>query len=455
MQRVGALVLAAGKGTRMHSPKPKVLQTMIGEPLLWYVYRALEGFVGDRIWTVVGFGADQVKSSFQARSSRFVFQEKQLGTGHALQVAWPRLIESGIEHVIILNGDVPCVPKSIVADIVSEHIGKMSDLTIATTRLEDPGPYGRVFRDISGRIKRIVEAKDVRVEDGSKTVNEVNVGIYMLRLGSVGNVLGGLSNENMQKEYYITDLVGLADQAGLSVNSVTSMDSEALAGVNTPIELAEVEETARKEIVSDWMGRGVVIHNPRQVWIGPRVMIESGCSICGPCHIFGESRITSGSIIDAYCHIQDAVLRACQIRPFTHIEKSSVDVGSVIGPYSRLRPGTDIGTDSRVGNFVEVKNTKLGRNSKAGHLAYLGDSVIGDDVNIGAGTITCNYDGRRKHQTRIDDGAFIGSNTALVAPVVVGSKALVGAGSTITKDVPDDSLAIARSQQKNIRRKQS
>ena len=447
---VGALVLAAGKGTRMRSQRPKVLQPMLGEPMLWYVLHALLRGYENRVWTVIGHEADAVRAAFP--EEKFVLQKEQRGTGHALQTAWAVLRDAGLDHVLVLNGDTPLVPKAEVERLVGEHLESNADLTFMTMQMDPPGSYGRVVRSISGRVQGVVEAKDLHGLPGGKAITEVNAGMYVLRLSTLEPLVFSLTSDNAQNELYLTDLVGMADKKGLRVHTASAEDNALLAGVNTPAELVALEERIRADIVHSLLETGVIIHNPSQVWIGPRVRIEPGCRIIGPCHILGETHIAETAVIEPYCYVMDSRLRGCQVRAFTHIEESEVVAGCVVGPYARLRPGARIQAKAKVGNFVEIKQTTLGPGSKAGHLSYLGECMVGADVNIGAGTITCNYDGRAKHETKIRDGAFIGSNTALVAPVTIGARSLVGAGSTITKDVPDSALAIARAKQKNLHR---
>lgn len=446
-----ALVLAAGKGTRMRSPRAKVLQTLLNEPMLFYVYEALAPIVKKNVLTVVGHDADNVAAAFPAQADRFVMQAEQLGTGHALQVAWGAVKETGATHCLVINGDTPLVTVEALDRLMAAQ--GCCDLAFMTITPRDTGAFGRVVRDRERRVKAIVEAKDYDFSQHGPVTGEVNAGIYLLEIESIGPLLDKLENANNSGEYYITDLVGLAVEEGLSVDGVQAGNDISLMGINSPRELISAESTLRGRIVDELIDSGVLIHNPGTVIIGPRVVVEPGAEIFGHCEIYGASRVEAGARLGSYNHITDATFApGCVVREFNHIEGAEVGVGATVGPYTRLRPGAVLGEDARVGNFVEMKKASLGRGAKASHLTYLGDTEVGAGANIGAGTITCNYDGKNKFKTTIGAGAFIGSNTALVAPVTVGEDALVGAGATITKDVPDGQTAIARAKQVNLKK---
>jgi len=449
---VTALILAAGKGTRMRSPRAKVLQTLLGEPMLFYVYEALKPLVGENILTVVGHDAEAVKQAFPGMADRFVMQAKQLGTGHALQVAWGALQETGATHCLVINGDTPLVTTEALARLMAAQ--GCCDLAFTTITPRDAGAFGRVVRDPERRVAAIVEAKDYDLNRHGPVTGEVNAGVYLLRLDTMGPLLSRLSNENKSGEYYITDLVELAVAEGLSVEGVQAGDDLSLMGINSPRELITAENTLRRQIVDGLLDAGVLVHNPDTVVIGPRVSVEPGAEIFGHCEIYGDSSVAAGARMGSYNHITDSSFSAgCEVRQFNHIEGALVGEGAQVGPYTRLRPGAVLEKDARAGNFVEMKKARLGQGAKAGHLTYLGDAEVGAGANIGAGTITCNYDGKNKFTTTIGEGAFIGSNTALVAPVAVGKDALVGAGSTITQDVPAGQAGIARGRQVNIARR--
>lgn len=449
MTQPAALILAAGKGTRMHSARPKVLQELLGEPMLAYVVAALRPVFGEAAWAVVGHGAEEVRAAFPGLAA--IRQERQLGTGHALATALPALREQGVTHVLVVNGDVPLISTDIVRRFVAEAGG--AAIAFASLGLEDPGAYGRVVRR-DGDVAAIVEAKDFDPALHGPDTGEVNAGLYFLDVEAVARLLPRIGNDNKSGEYYITDLVALGLADGLAVRGVNCGADESLLGVNSPAELARMEELLRGRIVRQLLTSGVTLHAPELVRVGPFAEIAPGAEITGPCEIYGRSRVAAGARIESHCVLLDSVVGpGARIRSFSHLERAEAGEGTAVGPFARLRPGAVLEPESHVGNFVELKNARLGRGAKANHLSYLGDAEIGEAANIGAGTITCNYDGVHKHRTIIGARAFIGSNTALVAPVRVGDGALVGAGSVITKDVPEGEMAIARGRQKNLPRR--
>ncbi|MBO4335035.1 MAG: bifunctional UDP-N-acetylglucosamine diphosphorylase/glucosamine-1-phosphate N-acetyltransferase GlmU, partial [Desulfovibrio sp.] len=322
------------------------------------------------------------------------------------------------------------------------------ELAFATVELADVGAYGRVVRK-DGKIA-IVEAKDYDESLYGRPTGEINVGLYWLSLELAARLLPKLSPSAKSGEYYITDLVALALEAGARVSAIVLGNDQRLLGVNSPRELSEMEEFLRREIVQQLLAKGVICHAPDLVRVGPLAEVEAGSELTGPCEIYGQSHIACGAEIASHCVIEDSSLAGgARIHSFSHLSGAQVGAGALVGPYARLRPGAVLEEDSHVGNFVELKKARLGRGAKANHLSYLGDASIGQGSNIGAGTITCNYDGKNKHRTEIGEQAFIGSNTALVAPVSVGAGALIGAGSTITHDVPANNLSVARAKQKN------
>ena len=450
---LGYIILAAGKGTRMHSDMPKVLQQVLGKPLLGYVYDALRDASPQNVWTVIGFRAEEVESRFPGQQGRFVIQAEQLGTGHAVCLAWPNVVASGVTHVCVLNGDTPHVPLGAIDDLAELCAAQRAAMGMLTLRLDKPFGYGRVIRNADNSVARVVEEKDFQPVDHGGEIHEVNSGVYVFDVQRCGALLDMMDRDNAQQEYYLTQMVSICASKGQAVAALPFASSDLLRGINSPRELVAFEESLRQKIVDTLLDSGVILRNRASVVIGPDVAIEPGVEISGPCEIYGQSRIDRGASISSHCWIKDSVLGPCQVKSFSHIEGSHIRVGASVGPYARLRPGSDIGEDARVGNFVEIKKSVLHAGAKAGHLSYLGDSDIGPGVNIGAGTITCNYDGVRKHRTQIQENAFIGSNTALVAPVVVGAGALVAAGSVVTKDVPEGALCVARARQSNIERK--
>lgn len=445
-EHIGALILAAGKGTRMKSAAPKVLATLLGEPMLRYGLTALSGLFGQRVLTVIGHRADLVRAAFPECEGRFVEQTEQLGTGHALAAALPRLTGDGLEYVLVVNGDAPLVTGQSLEAFATAAVTEGADLAFVSIELPDAGAYGRVVRR-DGTV-RIVEAKDYDAARDGAATGEINAGVYLLRLATIAPLVPLLRNSNKSGEYYITDLVALAQDKGLRVLAVNRGDDPAYLGINSPRELVAAEEALRRRIVADHLDAGVIIRAADSVRIGPDVALAPGVSLCGPLELYGHTAIAAGTSVASHCVLTDAVIgEDVAIHSFCHLDRARVEQGAQVGPYARLRPGARLETQARVGNFVEMKNAVLGPGAKASHLTYLGDAAVGARSNIGAGTITCNYDGARKHHTEIGEDAFIGSNSALVAPVTVGAGALVGAGSVITFDVPDGALALGRGRQ--------
>lgn len=444
--RVCVLVLAAGKGTRMHSDLPKVLQPLLEEPMLRYVYDALPE--GMDAFTVIGHGAGHVRAAFPERA--FILQAEQRGTGHALQTAMPDL--AAYTHALVVNGDTPLMPKALLEGFTSEALASGADLALVTLTPPDTASFGLVLR-LQGAITAIVEAKDFDPAAHGPKPGEINAGIYCLRLEAVRDLLPRLSNANKSGEYYITDLVALAREKGLRLLGLECGDAPELLGVNSPSELVRAEELLRESIIARHLAAGALIRAAAGVRIGPDARLAPGADVTGPCEIYGKSEIGAGARVCSHCRLEDAHLApGATLRSFSHVEGARLATGAVAGPYARLRPGTVLEEDARVGNFVEVKKARLRRGAKASHLTYIGDADVGEEANIGAGTITCNYDGKNKHQTRIGSKAFIGSNTALVAPVSIGDEALIGAGSVITKDVEAGRLALTRAPQRDLPR---
>lgn len=456
MNSIDALILAAGKGTRMPSPRPKVLQTLLGESMLALVTATLAAMPRvDRILTLVGNEAEMVSAEAERTAERLhrkavcIRQEKQLGTGHALMTAMPELKGDG--HVLVVNGDAPLLTPEVLNNFLDAADG--ADVAFLSLVLDDAAAYGRVVRE-KGAVRAIVEAKDFDpvLYGPLEEAREVNTGIYLFSLPSVRSLLPKLSSDNKGGEYYITDLVSLGLEAGMDVRGIRAegagCEKTALLGVNTPTELAVAEDIITTRRNTEMLASGVILHSASSVRVSPFSHVEKGVEIFGPCEIYGDSEIRTGARILSHCILRDAVIDGgTEIREFCHIEKAEVRTGALIGPYARLRPQALVDENAHVGNFVELKKTHLGKGSKANHLTYLGDAEVGPGVNFGAGTITCNYDGKNKFRTVIGESCFIGSNTALVAPVTVGDNALVGAGSVITEDVPSGKLALGRGRQ--------
>jgi bifunctional UDP-N-acetylglucosamine pyrophosphorylase/glucosamine-1-phosphate N-acetyltransferase len=336
---------------------------------------------------------------------------------------------------------------------MKEVVDRDADIGFMTLTLADPASFGRVVRH-NGEVAAIVEAKDFDENMHGQEPNEINAGIYLLKIDSISPLLEKLQNTNKSGEYYITDLVELAVARRMKVCGVDCGQDPHLLGINNPAELVRSESLLRTNLVLEWLEQGVMIHAPETVRIGPMVYLEPGAVLHGPCELYGNTEVRTGATVQSHTWLRNAIVSSgAEVRPFCHIEDAEIGPDCIVGPYARLRPGAVLEEGSRVGNFVEMKKSVLGKKSKANHFTYLGDTEVGVGANIGAGTITCNYDGVNKHKTVIGDGAFIGSNSALVAPVTIGANSLVGAGSVITKDVPDDTLAIARGVQKNLPRK--
>lgn len=450
--KTGVLILAGGKGTRMHSQKPKVLQEILGEPLLSYVFSAVEPLFENRVWTIIGHEADMVREAFPERTDKFILQEEQLGTGHALQIAWPALKAARLEHVLVVSGDIPLLSTDMLRTFYSAMQRTAAPLGFITLTLPSSGAYGRVIRQKS-EVVDIVEAKDYNPSIHGLDTGEINTGIYLINIAKLDPLLPLLSNDNQSKEYYITDLVSLAVKAGMEVVGAQCGDVT-LLGVNNPAELVQAESALREQIIAEWIEDGAGIHNAESAVIGPKVTLEPGARVYGPCYILGKSVVKTSAVVEPFCYLKNSLVgQNSRVRSFSHLEDAVLANGCEAGPYARLRPGSVMQDGSKVGNFVEMKKSTLGKKAKINHLSYVGDAHVGAGANIGAGTITCNYDGKNKHFTEIGEGAFIGSNSALVAPVSVGARSLVAAGSIITKNVPDGAMAFARSKQVNREKK--
>ncbi|SHN56799.1 bifunctional UDP-N-acetylglucosamine diphosphorylase/glucosamine-1-phosphate N-acetyltransferase GlmU [Desulfovibrio litoralis] len=448
-----ALILAAGKGTRMHSPRPKVLQTLLGDSMLEHVYTATKNIFAEKIYAVIGHGAEQVEKEFKDSDLKFILQSEQLGTGHAVQVSLKTFEKALAKNILIINGDTPLISSNSLQQFLEFCQKEKSDLAFISLSLNDPGSFGRVIYK-GKQVTGIIEAKDYDPKIYGDAPKEVNAGIYYLNLEKISPLFSLITKENKSAEYYLTDLISLAYKQGLNVNAFNAGNNPELLGINSPLELVEAEDLLRLQVNKKLLQQGVIIHNPNSVEISTKAIIEPGVEIFGPCRILGKTTVKKGALIEAFTSIiNSTVLQDAQIRSYSHIEQATVGEKCIVGPYARLRPESILEENSHVGNFVELKKTKLGKNSKANHLSYLGDSEIGNGVNIGAGTITCNYDGKNKYKTIIQDNAFIGSNTALVAPVTIEKNALIAAGSTITKNVPENNLGIARERQTNLARK--
>ncbi len=441
------VILAAGKGTRMKSALPKVLHRAGDRSLIGHVLRTAASVAPASIVVVVGHQADQIKESIRERPGlSFAVQEPQLGTGHALLQAEP-LLRGASGTLVLLSGDVPLLRAETLASLVRRHEKRRAAATILTAVVPSPDGYGRIVRD-GGQIEAIVEHKDASPTE--LEIREINSGIYALDLGPLFSALREIGSSNAQGEYYLPDLVRIYRRRGLTVETVRVDDPREILGVNSRRELADVAAILRANRNEELMSSGVTIVDPASTFIGVDVAVGPDTVIHPGVHLEGDTQIGSGCEIQSCVRIVNSTIDdGVAIGNFCLILDSHVARGAKIGPFAHIRPQSDVGEDAHVGNFVELKKTTLGRGSKANHLAYLGDATIGEKVNIGAGTITCNYDGTLKHPTVIEDGAFIGSDSQLIAPVRVGKGSYVAAGSSITDDVPPESLAIARGKQVN------
>ena len=441
------VILAAGKGTRMKSAIPKVLHRAAGLTLIERVLRTADAVAPIKSVLVVGHQADLVRAALTGRSKlRFALQSPQLGTGHALLQAEPELTGT-TGTLVLLSGDVPLLRPETLIRLVRTHGERGATATVVTARVERPDGYGRIVRQ-DGKIAAIVEHKDASPEE--RQIDEINSGIYAFDLAPLFPALRSIGSANAQGEYYLPDLVRIYRARGLGVETVTVDEPNEILGVNSRRELAEVAEIMNRQRNVALMESGVTLVDPATVYVGPEVEIGPDTIIHPGVHLEGRTRIGSGCEIHSSVRIVDSTVEDdVTINNFCLILESTVSRGAKVGPFAHIRPQSTVGEDAHVGNFVELKKTVLGRGSKANHLTYLGDSTIGERVNVGAGTITCNYDGVAKHQTVIEDGAFIGSDSQLVAPVRVGRGAYVAAGSTVTEDVPAGSLAISRGKQLN------
>lgn len=435
------IILAAGKGTRMRSSLPKVLQPLAGRPLLGHVIETAKKLNADNIITIYGHGGDRVQTAFAQQDIKWVEQAEQLGTGHAVQMTLPVLPHDGVS--LILSGDVPCINPVTLQKLLDATAE--TGIGLVTLTLLDANGYGRIVRE-NGEIQAIVEHKDASEEQ--RQIKEINTGIYAVSNAKLHEWLPNLSNDNAQSEYYLTDIVAMALADGMQVASVEPEQAFEVEGVNDRVQLAALERQFQAYQAKQLMQQGVHLIDPSRfdlrgnLTVGQDVRIDINVIIEGDCELGDNVEIGAGCIIK-----NTKIAAGTKVQPYSIFDSAIVGEDTQIGPFARLRPGAKLAAEVHIGNFVEVKNTTIGQGSKANHFTYLGDAEIGAGSNIGAGTITCNYDGANKFKTIIGDQAFIGSNSSLVAPVRIGNGATVGAGSTITRDVEDNSLAVERSKQ--------
>ena len=446
MTEYAAIVLAAGKGTRMKSNRCKVLHEVAGRPMIDYVIDSARDAGVQKICLVVGHQADRVQDHLKEKEITFVLQEPQLGTGHAVDSA--RNAFSNFDgRVLVLCGDIPLVKSSTLKSMIEFHEFERASLTVMTAVVENPYGYGRIKRSGQGLVNKIVEQKDADADE--RLVNEINAGVYIVESKLLFDLLKRLKPNNAQGEYYLTDIVEEANKDGIPVHAYRIDDFSEASGVNSRADLAFVSRKIYSSVSEKLMNSGVTIVDPGATYIDWDVTVGLDTVIWPGVVITGRSVIGERCVIEPHAYISDCHIGDdAKILLGSRLDRSMISESSSIGPMAHLRPDAKIGRNCRVGNFVEVKKTVLGDGSKASHLTYLGDSEIGRNVNIGCGTITCNYDGKKKHKTTIGDHCFVGSDVQFVAPVTIGEGCLIGAGSTITRDVPQGSLAVTRSRQK-------
>jgi len=445
---LNVVILAAGQGKRMGSDLPKVLHRLAGKALLSHVIDTARQLGAEQICVVYGYGGERVREALDAPDLTWAKQEPQLGTGHAVLQAVPAFaaVPPAPTFTLVLYGDVPLIRAATLKRLI-EAAG-VGSLALLTAHLDHPQGYGRIVR-VDGCVKRIVEEKDA--DDAERAINEINTGVLVAPTAALARWLPGLSKRNAQGEYYLTDIVALAVAEGMPVVTAHPDAAWETEGVNSKAQLAALERVHQRNVAAQLMAAGVTLADPARIDVRGELLCGRDVGIDVNCVFEGRVELADRVAIGAHCVLKNCRIGSgTRIAPFCHIEDAVVGPDSVIGPYARLRPGTELGRDVHIGNFVEVKNSSIADHSKANHLAYVGDATVGRRVNIGAGTITCNYDGANKFRTVIEDDVFIGSDTQLVAPVTVGRGATLGAGTTLTRDAPPDQLTISRAKQVSI-----
>ena len=443
--KLSVIILAAGAGTRMRSSKPKVLHQLAGIPMVEHVYNTSKTLGAKQIQLVYGHGGDLLKQQCRHFDVEWSLQAEQLGTAHAVQQASPNIDDDAV--ALILYGDVPLTKAKTLETLVKNV--SANNISLLTIKLDEPTGYGRIVRE-NGKVTSIVEHKDA--SDEIKTIKEVNTGILAVNAAYLNECLNKIDNNNIQGEYYLTDIIALAVNDGNDVITTQVEQCYEVEGINDRKQLARLERIFQRGIAEKLLLAGIGLADPDRLDVRGELKVGNDSFIDINCVFEGKVNMGTGVNIGPGCVIKNSTIASdCIIKPYSVIENAIIDKQTEVGPFARIRPGAHLKENSRVGNFVEIKNTVLGENSKASHLSYLGDSEIGRNVNIGAGTITCNYDGANKFKTIIKDGAFIGSDTQLVAPVIIGENATIGAGSTITRDTEDNRLTLSRSPQKQIK----
>lgn len=445
MKTTDIVILAAGKGTRMKSSLPKVLHQLAGKPLLGHVLDAANAQGDSKKIIVTGHGAEAVRAIYNDSTISMVEQAEQLGTGHAVHMALPELRANS--KVVILYGDVPL----ITSETISQMLDAVDDRSIGllTIKLQDPNGYGRIIRDASGQIEAIIEQKDAN--SAQLKVDEVNTGVMSLTSDLLAEWLPLIDNNNAQGEYYLTDLISIARKAGYTINGIHPSSVSEVEGINNRQQLAALERAYQSQLADSLMVSGTSLADPAR--FDQRGNLQAGTDNFFDinCIFEGDVKIGSGVSIGPNCHIINSTIGdGVEIKANTVIEQSVIGDRAILGPFARIRPGTKLGSDTKIGNFVEIKKAIVGNGSKINHLSYIGDAELGEKVNVGAGTITCNYDGVNKHKTQIGDNSFVGSNSTLIAPLVLGENSFVAAGSTINVKVPAENLAVSRNKQRNI-----
>ncbi|MHB1661572.1 MAG: bifunctional UDP-N-acetylglucosamine diphosphorylase/glucosamine-1-phosphate N-acetyltransferase GlmU [bacterium] len=467
IKNIGAVVLAGGLGTRMKSDDPKALADLLENPLIFYTIESLinagneQGILLNKIGTVIGHKGELVKKYIleekrfkkKGLSLDFAVQKSYLGTGDAALKGLDMFPEDAKEtDIIILPCDMPLIKPETYAEMIKFHSGGDNDITILSAETKIPYSYGRVLRDGKGFAEKIIEEKELcDYPPETAKINEINSGVYIVKLNSLRKFIKKIKPDNRKKEYYFTDLINIFYKAGLKAVCYKACASEDFSGVNSKLDLLNAQKLLQNRLIKDLVEKGVNFISADNAYIGYNVAIEENSVIYPGVFLSGKTFISKGAVIENGCVIKDSVIgNKSQIKSYSVLENAVVMDGVQIGPFARLRPGSLIGEGSKIGNFVEIKKSRIGKNTKASHLSYIGDSIIGNEVNIGAGVITCNYDGIKKYETVIEDGCFIGSDSQLVAPVKIGKNSYVGSGATITEDVPEGALAISRVPQRNI-----